>query len=85
MSNGPMQHQNPDLDFDDTRIILQGASCIIAASSYGGRSRGGGDARDGVLLTYVIRYPHLLHSMVNYPLPPVFGVLYTLLRSTMAK
>jgi hypothetical protein len=24
-----MQHQNPDLDFDDTRIILQGASCIL--------------------------------------------------------
>jgi hypothetical protein len=26
-----MQHQNPDLDFDDTRIILHGASCTIAA------------------------------------------------------
>ena len=26
-----MGHQNPDLDFDDTRMILQGASCTIAA------------------------------------------------------
>ena len=31
MSNGSMRHQNPDLDFDDTRMILQGASCTIAA------------------------------------------------------
>ena len=31
MSNGSMRHQNPDFDFDDTRIILQGASCTIAA------------------------------------------------------
>ena len=31
MSNSSMRHQNPDLDFDDTRIILQGASCTIAA------------------------------------------------------
>jgi hypothetical protein len=28
-----MQHQNPNLDFDDTRIILQGAACTIAARS----------------------------------------------------
>jgi hypothetical protein len=33
MSNSSMQHQNPDLDFDDTRIILHGASCTIAAKS----------------------------------------------------
>jgi hypothetical protein len=32
MSNNSMRHQNPDLDFDDTRIILQGALCTIAAS-----------------------------------------------------
>jgi hypothetical protein len=32
MSNGSMQHQNPNLDFDDTRIILKGASCTIAAA-----------------------------------------------------
>jgi hypothetical protein len=42
MSNGSMRHQNPDLDFDETRMILQGASCTIAAPiSYfalGGRS-----------------------------------------------
>jgi hypothetical protein len=31
MSNGSMRHQNPDLDFDDTRTILHGASCTIAA------------------------------------------------------
>jgi hypothetical protein len=31
MSNSSMSHQDPDLDFDDTRIILQGASCTIAA------------------------------------------------------
>jgi hypothetical protein len=32
MSNRSMRHENPDLDFDDTRIrILQGASCTIAA------------------------------------------------------
>jgi hypothetical protein len=34
MSNGSMQHQNPDFDFDDTRIILQGASCTIAADFF---------------------------------------------------
>ena len=34
MSNGSMRHQNPDLDFDDTRMILQGASCTIAACAY---------------------------------------------------
>jgi hypothetical protein len=33
MSNSSMSHQDPDLDFDDTRIILQGASCTIAARS----------------------------------------------------
>ena len=32
MSNNSMRHQNPDLDFDDTLIILQGALCTIAAS-----------------------------------------------------
>jgi hypothetical protein len=31
MSNSSMRHPDPDLDFDDTRIILQGASCTIAA------------------------------------------------------
>jgi hypothetical protein len=31
MSNSSMRHQNPDFDFDDTRTILQGASCTIAA------------------------------------------------------
>jgi hypothetical protein len=31
MSNGSMRHQNPNLDFDDTRVILQGTSCTIAA------------------------------------------------------
>ena len=31
MSNYSLGHQNPDLDFDDTRMILQGASCTIAA------------------------------------------------------
>jgi hypothetical protein len=31
MPNCSMGHQNPDLDFDDTRMILQGASCTIAA------------------------------------------------------
>ena len=29
--NCSMQHQNPVGDFDDTRMILQGASCTIAA------------------------------------------------------
>jgi hypothetical protein len=33
MSNGSMRHQNPDLDFDDTHMILQGASCTIAVCS----------------------------------------------------
>jgi hypothetical protein len=33
MSNhSSMRHQNPDLDFDDTRLILQGASYTIAAA-----------------------------------------------------
>jgi hypothetical protein len=32
MSNGSMHHPDPDFDFDDTRIILQGASCTIAAA-----------------------------------------------------
>jgi hypothetical protein len=31
MSNSSMRHPDPDLDFDDTRIILQGAPCTIAA------------------------------------------------------
>jgi hypothetical protein len=31
MSNGSMQHQNPNLDLDYTRKILQWASCTIAA------------------------------------------------------
>jgi hypothetical protein len=31
MSNGSMWHQNPNLDFDDTRVVLQGTSCTIAA------------------------------------------------------
>jgi hypothetical protein len=31
MSNSSMRHPDPDLDFDDTRIILQGASCTITA------------------------------------------------------
>jgi hypothetical protein len=31
MSNRSMQHQNPDLDFDDTGHFLQGALCTIAA------------------------------------------------------
>ena len=26
-----MRHPDPDLDFDDTRMILQAASCTIAA------------------------------------------------------
>jgi hypothetical protein len=34
MSKSSMHHQNPDLDFDDTGQILQGASCTIAAVSY---------------------------------------------------
>ena len=34
MSHGSMRHQNPDLAFDDTRIILQGASYTIAAGRY---------------------------------------------------
>ena len=29
--NSSMQHPDPDLDFDDTRMVLQGASCTIAA------------------------------------------------------
>ena len=31
LSNSSMRHQNPDLDLDDTRMILPGASCTIAA------------------------------------------------------
>ena len=31
MSNSSMRHPDPDLDFDDTRMILQGASRTIAA------------------------------------------------------
>ena len=31
MSNSSMRHPDQDLDSDDTRIILQGASCTIAA------------------------------------------------------
>ena len=31
MSNSSMRHPDPDLDFDDTRMILQGDSCTIAA------------------------------------------------------
>jgi hypothetical protein len=34
MSNGSMQHQHPDLDFDDTRVIMQGTFCTIAALYY---------------------------------------------------
>jgi hypothetical protein len=30
MSNSSMRHPDPDLDFDDTRMIMQGASCTIA-------------------------------------------------------
>ena len=41
MSNGSMQHQNLALDFDDTRKILQGASCTIAARA---RARAEGNA-----------------------------------------
>jgi hypothetical protein len=33
MSNSSMRHQNPDVDFDDTGHILQGALCTIAAST----------------------------------------------------
>jgi hypothetical protein len=29
--NSSMHHPDPDLDFDDTRMIMQGASCTIAA------------------------------------------------------
>jgi hypothetical protein len=31
MSNSSIRHQDPDLDSDDTRKTLQGASCTIAA------------------------------------------------------
>jgi hypothetical protein len=31
MSNGSMQHREPKSEIDDTRMILQGASCTIAA------------------------------------------------------
>ena len=31
MSNSSMRHQNPDLDFDDTRMIMHGVFCTIAA------------------------------------------------------
>ena len=31
MSNSSMHHTDPDLDFDDMRVIVQGASCTIAA------------------------------------------------------
>ena len=31
MSNSSMHDPDPDLDFDDTRMTLQGASCTIAA------------------------------------------------------
>ena len=34
MSNGSMQHHDPDLDFDDTRVILQGASCTITVGIF---------------------------------------------------
>jgi hypothetical protein len=36
--NCSMQHQNPVGDFDDTRMILQGASCTIAAGASQGAS-----------------------------------------------
>jgi hypothetical protein len=35
MSNSSMRHQNPDLDFDDTLMILQGASRTISADLRG--------------------------------------------------
>ena len=45
MPNCSMRHQNPDLDFDDTRMILQGASYtiaanMVAASPHSGRAGG---------------------------------------------
>jgi hypothetical protein len=34
MPNGSMQHQEPKSEIADTRIILQGASCIIAPAGH---------------------------------------------------
>jgi hypothetical protein len=33
--NSSMQHPDPDLDFDDMRMVLKGASCTIAAVKAG--------------------------------------------------
>ena len=38
MSNSSMCHRDPDLEIDDTRAILQGASCTIAAVRIGTRT-----------------------------------------------
>ena len=38
MPNGSMQHQEPKSEIDDTRIILQGASCTIAARAWPDRT-----------------------------------------------
>ena len=46
MSNGSMQHHDPDLDFDDTRVILQGASYTIAEQYVHSTS----------ILEYLLRY-----------------------------
>ena len=35
--NGSMQHREPKSEIDDTRMILQGASCTIAAAGIGAR------------------------------------------------
>jgi hypothetical protein len=34
MSNSSMRDQNPDLDFDDTGLFLQGALCTIALRTW---------------------------------------------------
>jgi hypothetical protein len=35
MSNGSMHHREPKSEIDDTRVLLQGASCTIAALQLG--------------------------------------------------
>ena len=54
MSNSSMGHQNPDLDFDDTRMILYGASCTIAA-----RAREGTDPAACVPLSWMVGSPRV--------------------------
>jgi hypothetical protein len=39
MSNGSMRHREPKSEIDDTRMILQGASCTIAARRRAGHGR----------------------------------------------